>query len=50
MIVIKKNKNSEKSNILVNNRRMVGGSSFYKTRCLIKDIKYFLLNLKAKIT
>jgi len=49
MIVIKKNKNLEKSNILVNNRRMVGGSSFYKTRCLIKDIKYFLLNLKAKI-
>ena len=49
MIVIKKSKNLEKSNILINNRRLVGGSSFYKTRCLIKNTKYFLLNLKAKI-
>ena len=49
MIVIKKSKNLEKSNILINNRRLVSGSSFYKTRCLIKNAKYFLLNLKAKI-
>lgn len=49
MIVIKKKKNLEKSNILINNRRLVGGKNFYKTRIFIKNIKYFLLNIKAKI-
>ena len=49
MIVIKKKKNLEKSNILINNRRLVGGKNFYKTRIFIKNTKYFLLNIKAKI-
>ena len=49
MIVIKKNKNLEKSNILINNRRLVGGSSYVKLRQLIKNFKYFILHLKAQI-
>ena len=49
MIVIKKNKNLEKSNILINNRRIVGGSSYVKLRQLIKNFKYFILHLKAQI-
>jgi|TARA_B110001450_G_C17649008_1_gene492470 demethylmacrocin O-methyltransferase len=49
MIVIKKKRNLEKSNILVNNRRLVGGKSFFKIRSIIKKTKYFLLDLKAKL-
>ena len=49
MIVIKKKKNLEKSNILINNRRLVGGASFVKIRKFIKNTKYFFLNLKAKV-
>ena len=49
MIVIKKKKNLEKSNILINNRRLVGGASFVKIRKFIKSTKYFFLNLKAKV-
>ena len=49
MIVIKKEKNTEKSNILFNNRRLVSGSSFTELRKLIKNIKYFFLHLRSKI-
>ena len=49
MIVIKKEKNLEKSNILVNNRRLVSGSSYIKLRLFIKNLKYLFLYLKAKI-
>ena len=43
MIVIKKNKNLEKSNILINNRRLVGGSSYIRLRQFIKNFKYLIL-------
>jgi cephalosporin hydroxylase len=49
MIVIKKEKNCEKSSILINNRRLVGGSSYIKLRLFIKNLKYLFLYLKAKI-
>jgi len=49
MIVIKREKNLEKSNILVNNRRLVGGTSYVKLRIFIKNFKYLFLHLKAKI-
>ena len=49
LIVIKKEKNLEKSTILVNNRRLVSGHNLLKLRTLIKNIKYFSLYLKGKI-
>ena len=49
MIVIKKNKNLEKSNILINNRRLVGGSSYIRLRQFIKNFKYLILHSKAQI-
>ncbi len=49
LIVVRKQKNLEKSAILVKNRRLVGGRSFIKLRILIKDIKYFVLYLRGKI-
>jgi len=49
LIVIKKDQNLEKSNILVNNRRLVGGHHLVGLRKIVKKTKYFLLNLKAKI-
>ena len=49
MIVIKKEKNLEKSNILVKNRRLVGGSSYVALRKFIKNLKYLVLHLKLKI-
>jgi len=49
LIVIKKDKNTEESNILINNRRLVGGKKLIKLRKLIKNLKYFFLNLIAII-
>jgi len=49
MIVIKKEKNLEKSNILVKNRRLVGGTSYVALRKFIKNFKYLALHLKSKI-
>jgi len=49
MIVIKKEKNLEKSNILVKNRRLVGGASYIVLRKFIKNFKYLSLYLKSKI-
>ena len=49
LIVVKKQKNLEKSTILVKNKRLVGGRNFIKLRTLIKDIKYFALYLRGKI-
>lgn len=49
MIVIKKEKNLEKSNILFNNRRLVGGTSHITLRKSIKNIKYLFLYLKSRI-
>ena len=49
LIVVKKQKNLEKSTILIKNRRLVSGHSFIKLRTCIKNIKYFYLYLKGKI-
>ena len=49
MIVIKKEKNLETSNILVKNRRLVGGTSYVALRKFIKNFKYLALHLKSKI-
>lgn len=49
LIVIKKEKNLNKSTILVNNRRLVSGNSLIKLRTMIKNIKYFTLYLRGKI-
>ena len=49
MIVIKKEKNLEKSNILVKNRRLTGGTNFITLRKFIKNFKYLVLHLKSKI-
>jgi len=49
IIVIKKEKNLEKSNILFNNRRLVGGTSHITLRKSIKNIKYLFLYLKSRI-
>jgi len=48
MIVIKKDKNTEKSNILINNKRITSGTNLIMVRKYIKFIKYFFLQLKAK--
>ena len=47
LIVLKKDKNLEESNILVNNERLVGGKKLLQLRKLIKKLKYFLLHLTA---
>jgi hypothetical protein len=47
LIVIKKDNNLEESNILIDNRRLVGGKKLIKFRKFIKDCKYFFLNLIA---
>ena len=49
LIVIKKEKNLEKSNILINNERIVGGKNLVSLRKSVKKIKYFLLHIKSKI-
>ena len=49
LIVIKKDKNIEESNILINNKRLVGGKKMIKLRTYIKESKYFFLNLIANI-
>ena len=49
LIVIKKEKNIEKSNILVNNRRLVGGKNFVLLRRFIKNTKYFFLHYIAQL-
>ncbi|MDC1095715.1 hypothetical protein OAS47_00185 [Pelagibacteraceae bacterium] len=49
MIVIKKEKNLEKSNILVSNKRLVSGTNYIQSRKFIKNCKYTFLHLKAKI-
>ena len=49
LIVIKKQKNLEKSTILINNRRLVGGRNFIRLRTLIKNVKYFIFYLRGKI-
>ncbi len=49
LIVIKKEKNLEKSNILINNRRLVGGNNLIGLRKAIKEIKYFVLHFRALI-
>lgn len=49
LIVIKKNKNINPSNILVNNQRLVGGKSLVGLRRLIKKIKYLFLLLRSKL-
>jgi demethylmacrocin O-methyltransferase len=49
LIVIKKDKNLEESNILINNRRLVGGKRMIKLRKFIKESKYFFLHLIANI-
>ena len=48
LIVIKKNDNFEKSNILVNNRRLVGGKNLVKIRTFIKNTKYFYFHYTAQ--
>ena len=49
LIVIKKDRNLEKSNILVNNRRLVGGKNLVKLRTFIKNSKYFFLHFIARL-
>ena len=49
LIVIKKDKNIEESNILINNKRLVGGKRLVKLRKFIKDLKYLSLHIVAKI-
>jgi hypothetical protein len=49
LIVIKKNNNFEKSNILVNNRRLVSGKNLVRLRTSIKNLKYLLLHSIAKL-
>jgi demethylmacrocin O-methyltransferase len=49
LIVIKKDKNLELSNILVNNRRLVGGKKMIKIRMIIKDFKYLFLHISSKL-
>ena len=49
LIVIKKDINNEKSNLLINNRKEIHGKSFLRTRKLIKDIKYFLYFIKGNM-
>lgn len=49
LIVVKKERNKEKSTVLVKNRRLVSGKNFLKTRLIIKKIKYYLLFLKGRI-
>ena len=44
-----KDRNIEKSNILVNNRRLVGGKNLVPLRRLVKNIKYFFLHFIAQI-
>ena len=44
LIVIKKDENLEKSNILVRNRRLVGGKNLVLIRTFIKNVKYFYLH------
>ena len=48
LIVIKKDKNLEKSNILFNNRRIVGGKNLIQLRIFIKNTKYFFLHFIAQ--
>ena len=48
LIAIKKDKNLEESNILINNKRLVGGKNLIGLRKFIKSSKYLLLNLIAK--
>ena len=49
LIVVKKNYNKDKSTILIDNQRLVGGKSFINSRRKIKKIKYFFLYLKSRI-
>ena len=49
LIVVKKERNMEKSTVLVKNRKLVSGKNFLKTRLIIKKIKYYLLFLKGRI-
>lgn len=49
LIVLKKDKNLEESNILINNRRLVGGKKLIKLRKIIKSLKYLVLHLVAII-
>ena len=49
LIVIRKNENLEKSNILVNNRRLVSGKNLVQLRTFIKNTKYFVLHVVAKL-
>ena len=49
LIAIKKDKNLEESNILINNKRLVGGKNLIGLRKFIKSSKYLLLNLIAKM-
>ena len=49
LIVIKKDKNIEESNILINNKRLVGGKRLVKLRKFIKGLKYLFLHIVAKI-
>ena len=48
MIVVKKDKNVEKSNILKNNKRTVSGKNAIKIRKIFKFIKYLYFHLKGK--
>ena len=47
LIVIKKEKNTELSTILINNRRLVSGKNLLGLRSFIKMTKYFFLYLKS---
>ena len=47
LIVIKKDKNNEQSNLLENNKKKVNGKSFLKLRKFLKDIKYFLHYIRS---
>lgn len=49
LIVIKKEKNTELSTILVNNRRLVSGKKLLGLRSFIKNTKYAFLYFKSKI-
>ena len=49
LIVIKKNKNLEKSFLVINNKKKLKNSKNKKRREIKQKIKYFLFNLKAKI-
>lgn len=49
LIVIKKEKNTELSTILVNNRRLVSGDKLLSLRRFIKNTKYLFLYFKSKI-